>query len=385
LSDEPFWPKLFSTFRLRAAFGKSGQQPDQFAALQSFEAIPGPTGGPGVRPQFIGNPKLGPERGREIEAGIEAALFRDRVGLDLTVFDKRTEDAIVARTVAPSGGFPGIQFVNAGSISNKGIELQVTGTPVSRQNLKVDLSLSVSHTVNKILDMGGVSDLAAGANQFHRVGFPVASFFAKKVLSADLDASGQPTNIMCDAGDGNSHPTGQAVSCDAAPTVFIGQPLPKWEGSFNATIQVGQRLTLSGLADFKTGGYNFNADIAIQCSVLRLCLPNVNPAADVLFAADELVQLLGVSTIPEVRYLKIRSVSASYRVPERWAHWVGGNTATVTLTAHNLHTFSNFQRGPDPELGSVYNLSAAFGQHNQESFQGIPLPFQFLATIRVTF
>src|SRR5262249_50709572 len=202
---------LFSTFRVRGAFGKSGQQPDQFAALRSYQAVPGPTGGPAVRPQFVGNPSLGPEKGRELEGGIEAGLFHDRVGLDVTVFDKRTDDAILARNVAPSTGFPGVQFANLGTISNKGIELQLTGTPISKKSVKVDLSVALSHTVNKIESFGaGVNNLLAGINQFHRVGFPVAAFYAKKVLSADLGPNGQPTNIMCDAGDGKSNPTGVA-------------------------------------------------------------------------------------------------------------------------------------------------------------------------------
>jgi hypothetical protein len=101
----------------------------------------------------------------------------------------------------------------------------------------------------------------------------------------------------------------------------------------------------------------------------------------VLGAADMTVNTFGIFTTPEVRYLKIRSVSANYRVPDRWARLVGGTAASITMTARNLHIFTNYKLGPDPELGSVYGGSP----HNQEGFQGIPLPFQFLTSIRVTF
>ncbi|MEO8450756.1 MAG: SusC/RagA family TonB-linked outer membrane protein [Gemmatimonadota bacterium] len=383
VSDEPFWgKKIVSTLRLRGAYGMSGQQPDQFAALRSFQAVAGPGGTPAVRPQFFGNPDLGPERGAELELGFEAALFEDRIGIDFTFFDKRTKDAILGKSVAPSTGFGlGVQFVNIGEVLNRGWELQLNTTPFSGKNFKMDMTFSLSHTRNEITDMGGIGDITGpGINQIHREGFPVAAFFYKRVVSAEIGANGQATNFMCDAGVNNGHPGGAIVPCGQAPAIFGGQPLPKYEGALNTTVQLGQRLTLSGLVDFKTGGRNFNADIAIQCAILRTCEANVDPASDVLGAADMLVNNFGIFSTPEVRYLKIRQVSASYRVPERWARWVGGTAAAVTVAARNLHTFTNFKLGPDPELGNVYGA-----QHNQETFQAVPIPFQLLTTIRITY
>jgi TonB-linked SusC/RagA family outer membrane protein len=383
VSDEPFWPKgVANTFRLRSAYGMSGQQPDQFAALRSYQAVAGPSG-PAVRPQFLGNPSLGPEKGSELEVGFEAGLFNDRLGIDFTYFDKRTKDAILAKSVAPSEGFGlGVQFVNIGEVLNRGWELQLNNTPISKRNLKVDLSFALSHTRNEITDMGGVGDITGvGINQIQREGFPVAAFFYKRVVSADLSPTGQATNFMCDAGINNGHPGGATVPCAQAPAIYGGQPLPKYEGALNTTVQLFERLTLSGVADFKTGGRNFNADLAIQCAILRTCEANVDPATDLLGAADMLVNNFGVFSTPEVRFIKIRQVSASYRLPERWAQALGGTGAQVTVAARNLHTFTNFKLGPDPELGNVY----ANAQHNQEAFQAVPMPFQLLTTIRVTF
>lgn len=383
VSDEPFFPKdLVSTFRIRGAYGKSGQQPDQFSALRSYQAVPGPGGTPAVRPQFLGNPELGPEKGTEIEVGFEAGLFADRLGIDFTFFDKRTKDAILAKSVAPSTGFGlGVQFVNIGEVLNQGWELQLSATPVSTRDVKVDLAFSLSHTRNEITDMGGVGDITnIGINQIHREGFPVAAFFYKRVVSAELGANGQPTNIMCDPGIDNGRPGGTPVPCAQAPIIYGGQPLPNYEGAFNTTIQLFERLTLSGLADFKTGGRNFNADIAIQCQILRTCQANVDPATDLLGAADMLVNNFGVFSTPEVRFLKIRQISASYRLPERWAQLVGGTDAVFTVAARNVHTFTNFKLGLDPEIGNVYGA-----QHLQEAFQAVPMPFQFFSTLRVTF
>ncbi len=387
VSDEPFWSRgLASTFRLRGAYGKSGQQPDQFAALRSYQAVAGPGGTPAVRPQFFGNPALGPERGVEIEVGFEAGLFNDRLGIDFTYFDKKTKDAVLAKSVAPSDGFGlGVQFVNIGEVLNRGWELQLSNTPVSTRNVKVDLTFHLSHTRNTITDMGGIGDITGvGINQIHRQGFPVAAFFYKKVVSAELGANGQPTNMLCDpgitVGANKGFPGGTAVPCAQAAAIYGGQPLPDYEGALNTTIQLFERLTLSGVADFKTGGRNFNADIAIQCAILRTCEANVDPASDILGAADMLVNNFGIFSTPEVRFIKIRQISANYRMPERWARLIGGTSASVTVAARNLHTFTNFKLGPDPEIGNVFSA-----QHLQEAFQAVPMPFQLISTIRVTF
>jgi hypothetical protein len=161
----------------------------------------------------------------------------------------------------------------------------------------------------------------------------------------------------------------------------MGQPLPDYEGAFSAQVQLFERLILSGLADFKTGGRNFSADIAIQCQILRLCLANVDASTDLLGAADMVVNPFGIYSTPEVRYLKIRAISASYQMPERWAQIVGGSAASITLTANNVALFTNFKLGVDPELGAVY----AGTPHNAEAFQGIPMPMSFMATFRLTF
>jgi hypothetical protein len=229
--------------------------------------------------------------------------------------------------------------------------------------------------------MGNAGDITGIAiNQRHRQGFPVAGFFYKKVVSAELDANGVPVNLMCDAGVDNGHPGGAAMPCATAPVIYDGHPLPNYEGALNTTLQLFQRLTLSGLVDFKTGGRQFNADLALQCQIQRSCEANLNPATDLLGAADMLVNSFGAFTTPHVRYLKIRQVSASYRVPDRWARLIGGTSAAITLAARNLHTFTSFKLGPDPELGNALTQP-----QNAQTFAQVPIPVQFLTTIRITF
>src|SRR5690606_28500378 len=72
--EEPFWNiPLINQFRLRAAWGAAGQQPDAFAATRLYQSVTGPGDQPVLLPDAYGNAGLGPERGEEIEVGFDAA------------------------------------------------------------------------------------------------------------------------------------------------------------------------------------------------------------------------------------------------------------------------------------------------------------------------
>ncbi len=136
ISEEPFWNVGFvNSLRIRAAYGESGQQPDAFAALRTFQARANPTGDASVTPQFVGNPDLGPERGKEIEAGFDLGMFSGRVNVDFSYYDQKTTDAILSRNVAPSMGFSSTQFVNVGQVSNSGFEVGVNALAIDTRNV----------------------------------------------------------------------------------------------------------------------------------------------------------------------------------------------------------------------------------------------------------
>ncbi len=381
MSEEAFWPlPTIGTFRIRGAFGQSGQQPDAFAALRSYQPITGPGGGAAVRPQFVGNSELGPERGSEIELGFDAGALDDRLNLEFTWYDKRAKDAIVAKPVAPSSGFIGNQFVNLGEIQNTGYEIFLNALPFDSEDFRWSVGFSVSHNTNEILDLGIGDEIAGPVNQYHRTGFPVGAYFEKVTVSSDVDpTTGLPTNLMCDAGvDGRQG--GATVPCAEAERLFIGQLLPDYEGAITSDITLWNRLTLSALLDYKYGQSIFSADLAIQCTILRLCEPNVDPTSNPAAAGEMAQFIFGPYVTPETGFAKLRQVAATYHVPESWARKIGGSAATVTVSARNLATFTDYDRSPEPELAVVFP-----GSVYQPAFNSVPHPFEFLTSIRLTF
>ena len=381
VSEEPFWRIGFvNALKLRAAYGASGEQPQSFAALRTYAPSTGPNDDPTVTPQFVGNPDLKPERGQEIELGFEAGLF-NRIGIDFTVFSKQTKNAILLRGVPPSGGFPGPQFVNIGQVSNKGIELQVNAQPVATPRFSWELGASVATASNYIKDLGGIPSISTFPPQSEVEGYPIGSYFIKRVVSAEVDADGAVTSALCDGGPGSA-----PVDCASAPLVFAGTPIPKVTGAFTSTLTLFKNLRVYGLVDFKRGHRRLNTDHLIRCDLIVNCEEAVSPAgrdprllADIQLGAD--LQTVN-SFIEDASFFKLREISASYTLPDRWAGAFGAKRATITVSGRNLHTWTSYG-GLDPESQSSQGGGSAALEFFDQAVT--PTLAQFVTTISLTF
>ncbi|HJU89982.1 MAG TPA: TonB-dependent receptor [Gemmatimonadaceae bacterium] len=395
LSEEPFFPFDFvDALKLRAAYGESGQQPLTYSALRTYQSATGPDNSAAATSLSIGNSSLGPERGREVELGFDAGLLDDRLGLEFTYYHKRTHDAILDRDVAPSVGFSGhagggagalqTQFINAGEIKNTGIEMLLRGTPIRRDKLGLDLTLSLASNDNELVDLGipGLTFLPApGTFLRHVEGHPVGAFWERRIVSADLDANGNAINIMCDDGDGGS------VACAQAPFVYLGRTTPDLEGAVSTTLTLWNRLRLYALVDFKRGHHKINGNDRVRCTFTLgngRCRENFFPLE---FDAKKIAAIQSGRTlvdflIEDASFTKLREVSATYSVPDRYARYLGASSASITLAGRNLKTWTDYN-GLEPEAmflgGSRGGLFGAFEQTI------LPQLTQFVTTINLTF
>jgi TonB-dependent SusC/RagA subfamily outer membrane receptor len=388
VNEEPFWKLSFiNGLRLRAAYGQTGQQPESFAALRTYRAITGPGDVATVSPRDIGNPNLAPERGKEIELGFDASLFSDRVGIDFTYYNKKTDDVILLRDVAPSSGFPTRQFVNAGSVQNKGIELLVRALPIDTRNADLDLTVSVATNDNKITDLGENTTIPTPSGG-HWVGYALGSFFFKKIVGATYNPTTRLVeNVVCDGGTGpnNLQPGGAPVACATAPRVYHGRPTPSWEGSVTAGLTLWSRLRLHSMIDFKRGLKKWNIDRWAACSSFRICEVNVSPEkfGPVVLAGHQRAgdAITGSEhTAEDASFTKLREIAATFTVPDRLARRLSLRGASISVAARNLVTWTNWS-GSDPEDLVTRDLIG----HLWKSQNHLPQLAQVVTTINLTF
>jgi outer membrane receptor protein involved in Fe transport len=383
LSEEPAFqnrmPSLVNTFKLRLAYGESGQQPVSLSALRTFEPITGPNGTSAVTPLSLGNAELGPERGQEIEAGFDAALFDDRVGLEFTFYRTLTKDGILLRPIAPSTGYPGSRWVNAGEILNQGVEALLRANLLSSRRFAWDANLSLATNKGEVQKLaGGDTTIVTGSTQY-KIGYAPNSWFRERVVSANYDpATDQVSNVQCDDGNGGTTPCYNSAGQVVAPRVYLGRTTPALEGSVGSNVRLFERFIINGLLDFKTGYKKLNNNDRARCQVFRTCLENVYPEQ---YDAKLIAQLrsggpLRDFSIQDASFARLREVSLTYDVPATFARNIGARGANITLAARNLYTWTNYG-GLDPENSF---LTGSFLEQSN-----LPQLTQFIATFNVSF
>lgn len=386
-SEEPFWRvPLVNALKLRAAYGESGKQPITYSALQTYAAATGPNDVASVRPQFLGNADLGPERSKEIEMGFDLGALDDRVGAEFTWYNKTTTDAILNRQIAPSLGIPNTQPFNAGRITNHGVELMLRATPIVREAFEWDMSFGIATNDSKVEDLGtpaailelrkasGTPDFAVGGFAIrHQVGYPIGAYFEQRTVSAKLLANGTPDipNVLCDDGKGGTMICAGADlrynTADDAPEVFLGKSSPGTEGSFTNTITLWKNFRVYGLIDFKRDFVKLDGNFRARCAIFGRCKENFYPLEfdpKVIAGLRSNGQLIDYY-IHDSGYAKLREVSFSYTLPSFNNRWVRFNRAVITLAGRNLATWTDYP-GLEPEaffLGG--SRGGQFGQFEQ--------------------
>lgn len=363
ISDEPWFhvPGLgdrLSSLRLRAAYGEAGKAPTTYSALRTYGSASGPGDTPAVTPLFIGNPNLGPERGKEMELGFDASLLDDRLSVEYTYYNKKTVDAILDRQIAPSTGIPSTQPFNAGAIRNWGNELQVRATPVRNRVANLDLTFNFANNDNRVLALfDTVSFVNSGSFTRQAIGYSAFGFWEKHVTGAQLDANGKLilSTLMCADGKGGNvqcaGPDLRFGTADDAPLVYLGRSVPPHEGSIAANLGLWSRFHVSTFLDFKTGQKKVDGNTRVRCTPVigNRCRENFFPLEyDPKIIAQMQNSNVVDFLITDAGFAKWREFTIAYDIPERFSHHGNVSHATVSLSGRNLHTWTKFQ-GFEPE------------------------------------
>ncbi len=369
LSDNEFWPfEWWEALKLRAAIGESGRAPGAFDAVRTWDPIAGDDGQAGFTPGQLGNPTLGPERSREIEAGFEAGLLGGRVGVDFTYYHQRTFDALIPVRFPPTQGFLSTQLENVGEIKNTGVELRLDFDLLRRPNLDWRGRVDYATVNSEAVDLGGeVITVQTFGRTYIREGYPVPAIFGEKIINPNEFAD-------------------PIVVADT----FIGSAYPTKTISLGSTLTLFRDISIDALGEFKLGGHMVNGngyqnarrgawpacydiqrkaeagDLGDVTALMRArCALNGGPIAPTYDA-----------WIESTDFFRLRSIAVTYRLPPGLIP--GASSASLRLAGRNLWTSTDYS-GVDPELDD-YRTSLA-----RRDYYVLPTYRSFLATLRVSF
>lgn len=395
VSEENFWTNssmngIMPLLKLRAAWGQSGN----LTAITPFDrfTLYGPVNYGGttgyVSPAQLGNFNVVPERQVEFEIGADLSMFRDRLGIEFTWYNKDVKDLILGRTLAPSTGFNN-RFLNIGTMTNKGFEFLIKAVPVQNRSLTWITTVNYTNNKNTVngVEGNGVLPFAGGFGQVaavngYALGAFYATFFARNSDGTLLLTPGglpqrergtQTANGTYTVGrDGTGQPSGNILS------KVIGDPNPEhifswinevnfkrfnfrmqWDGMFgfdvfNFTKRVGDNANYGGLEGYE--------------AELKGEVPKGTSAA--LFSIFE-------NWIEKGDFIKLRELSVSYLISPGF--WKLSNVR-LTLSGRNLLSIDNYS-GYDPEINAAGQSTAVRGF----DFVEVPIPRTILFGVNVNF
>lgn len=376
VSSEPAFQTLagtvFSELKLRTAYGQAGKFPAPFLRDRTFNATSF-RGESAPRFDNPGNIALGPEVTSTFEAGIDAALLDNRLGIGFTYYNAVTADALFFVPEPPLTG-QGTQLRNVGEVTNRGIELDASVQVLNRRNLVWQLRATYQTVRNEVTDMGSA-----------------APFF----VEGQKHVCGPPHD--CGLGDGVGRPVGAwfvTTPIDTNGDGFLdgserrytgGQPFPTKSGSLTTDVTLFNRVSLSASADWATGHEvmdwgsvwaSFNniyrreeiecgGDIE-NCDVrfpIRHDL-NGNPVLNIQGEPVRFSQSAARSEfIYDGDYLKLREIGVRYTVPTEFAQRLGLDRALLFASARNVAIFSR-NKLIDPELNGISGGGLALGSES---------------------
>ncbi|MDP9200349.1 MAG: SusC/RagA family TonB-linked outer membrane protein [Gemmatimonadota bacterium] len=399
---------LFPTGKLRLAYGETGQIPPVYSTIgglvtgafidgwvsdglsTSQNGIGGLTTS-SLKPQ----PNLGPEISKELEGGIDLALWRNIADLGITLYNSKTEGVILLTPLAPSTGFTQ-QASNAARIRNTGTEITLNLRPIQNPVFGWDVGLQWGKNNNKVLDLAGSEYIDVANGSFEgasgaawkgsRVGVLRGFDFAR--CGRGLVIDGVDIDASCGAGAATG-----ALYLDASgfpltdPTNrIISDPQPKWTGSVRSSIQLWKNLTFSGLVDIRRGGQIWNGTKG-ALTYFGKAKVTENRYTTVTFGKDYMPARPGASGvvagpgkdvpvfldegwytdlgsgfgqvsaqfIEDGSFAKLRELSLSYNLRTAWLNrGLGFESVDLRVAGRNLHTWTKYT-GIDPET----NLAGA--------------------------
>lgn len=313
---------------------------------------------PGQYPATPGNPDLKIETIKKLNLGIDFAVWKNRARFTVDVYNNKTVDLFVRQPLSATTGFLNLD-INAGTMTNKGVEFTAAIDIVKKAN--VDITLGWNHAINKnnIEDLGSVSEYPLGTFII-REGLPYGSHYTFRYLGAD-PTSGRPKYETATGGVTND--IGQA-----GRFADFGTYLPGHIGGFTADIR-WKNLTVSALFSYQfdvvrsnnhenwttQGTLGFHQ--AVNANRRLLTEQWQKPGDNAWFQAPQFDRGFTSSDLQDAKFLRFRNLNVSYLVPVKA---IGGRTFIKSIRiygqAQNLAIWSPWS-GLDPEDSNNISLS----------------------------
>ena len=356
---------------------------------------------------FFANPDLTPEIHKELELGIEGKFLKNRVGVDLSLFTKDSEDLIIDLDLDATTGYRS-STVNSASINNKGFEAIISVVPVQSRDFTWEVSGQFSLLRSEVISIAdGVSKIyVAGLVGQGNIAIPGLPFGIMegdviKRQYGDLDGTdhkqvhwGDRLNYLPIVNsNGGYQYLGPGVIGDPNPDYVYGVTNTltyKWlsarvqfDASVGGDVFSTTSSTLLGRGILEETGFDRFVPVVTK-GVTNDGSPNVKQTTANAHYWPNTGVFYDENSVYDASVMRLREVSLSFVAPKSFLNGTPFGSASLTMSAQNIwHLAWNFPRGAnfDPE---VISYGAGSNARGWDEMTG-PTAKKFGATLSLTF
>ena len=408
IDREPFFnSKNISTFALRASYGLTAKMNEQ--AINSYSVFQNYVQNHyrfsdrenALRLLHLENRDLTWEKMYELNIGLDAGFFDNRISMSVDVYQRNSFDLIdLIRTSGIGGEY--YKYANFGDMRTRGIELSLNTKNIQQKDFQWATTLSFSYMnqkITRLLNTPNTFDMVSGTGRGNIVGYPKGSLFSFNYQG--VNHQGLPT---FDFGlyPLNNRANANVVGADFLDTqysksylIYHGSVEPNviaglsntftyknWEASFFISAQAGNKIRLNPTFDPAFGDLNvFSKEYYNRWlhpyDELRTEVPSL--------PSQSLINLIGKENIERAyntynysqnrvadgSFVRMKSISVGYRVPKSTLEHYGISSLIVRAQATNpfLIYADSKLNGQDPEYYKSGGVSLPTPKQYTLSFQ----------------
>ncbi|WP_439583961.1 SusC/RagA family TonB-linked outer membrane protein [Dyadobacter bucti] len=354
-------PQAISFAKLRASYALTGNDASPYLLTQTYSYIAGGTTGYIVRDNVKPFPDLKPELTTAKEIGLEAKFLQNRIGFDLTMYISNSKNQLFPVALSTASGWSS-EYINAGDVENKGVELTLNITPVKSADFSWNIDLNYARNINKVIKLSDRLSVLPLTNDFMNFVRAEEGKALGQIYSRGFQRDDQGRIKVNDKG---------IPLVTAGTTVPLGTSRPNWTGGVSNKFSY-KGINLSFLISGRIGGIvtSFTNAVIYADGVTEETLAGrdgmvvdgvqadgskntVSTTAEVYWkAVGGRNAPIGEAFAYSASNIRLREATLGYSIPQKIIARSPFQGASLSIVGRNLFFLMNKAKGFDPELVS---------------------------------
>ena len=352
---------VINNLKLRLSYGESGNNAvDNYSTILGTSSTQYDFDGTNANGQYLNrikNDKLGWEKSKEINLGLDFALWGGRLAGNVELYNKKTYDLILSQKIPQTNGFDNVGAVNVGATRNKGLEIGLNTVNIQTKDFSWTTNLSFATNKNEITEIFGDSKDYPDQKLF--IGQPVLVHYDyawdgiwQTSEKDEVSKYGRLPGAVKEVDQDNSG----TITPDK-DRVILGTPFPDWTGSitntftykdFDFSVFIYTRQGEMKWSKFHTELQN---EYLGEINQLKVDYWTPENPSNTFYRPGFNGGNTSLLCYKKTSFVRVGNMTLGYNMPLKWLKNCHISKMRLYVTAINPFIFTNYT-GLDPEFGA---------------------------------